>query len=50
MIFQKNSLVTMDVGPNACNAFAFNIDDKFSYDATVQAVALGTGCNRSEIW
>eukprot|EP00884_Botryococcus_braunii_P005383 jgi/Botrbrau1/14846/Bobra.0278s0016.1 len=49
-IFDSNSLVTVDVGPNACTALAFRTDDRLSYDATVQAMATGKTCNRSDIW
>lgn len=47
--YNTNAPVTIQLGPNACTAFTFDIGDKFSYDATLQGVVADPACNRSEI-
>jgi hypothetical protein len=49
-IFDPNEPLSIVVEPNACTALAFKIDDRLSYDATLQALTVPTGCNRSEVW
>jgi hypothetical protein len=47
--YETNVPVTIQLGPNACTAFTFDVQEKFSYDATLQGVVADASCNRSEI-